>query len=89
MTREVYPDKALTEFSKSQIFVRFFSDVEPEGARLARKYGVKGFPTLLILDSNGNEVDRIVGEISAPDLIDALKDIFETAREGGKGKIAI
>jgi len=88
MTREVYPDKEVTKLSKSQIFVRFFSDTEPEGARLARKFGVKGFPTLIILDSKGNEVDRIVGERSAPDLIDELKDIFESARSGG-GKVVI
>jgi thioredoxin-related protein len=89
MTREVYPDKELTEFSKSQIFMRFFSDTEPEGERLARKFGVKGFPTLIILDSKGNEVDRIIGERSAPDLIDELKDIFETARSRGKGKFVV
>jgi thioredoxin 1 len=88
MTREVYPDKKFTEFSKAQIFMRFFSDTEPEGSRLARKFGVKGFPTLIILDSKGNEVDRIVGERSAPDLIDELKDIFESAGSGG-GKVAI
>jgi thioredoxin 1 len=88
MTREVYPDKEFTEFSKGQIFMRFFLDTEPEGARLARRFGVKGFPTLIILDSKGNEVDRIVGERSAPDLIDELKDIFEGARDGG-GKVVI
>lgn len=89
MAREVYPDKEVTEFSKSQIFMRFFSDTEPEGARLARKFGVNGFPTLIILDSKGNEVDRIEGEMNASDLINALKDIFETARSGEKGKIRI
>jgi thioredoxin 1 len=90
MTREVYPDKEFTQFSKTQIFMRFFSDTEPEGERLARKFGVKGFPSLIILDSRGNEVDRIVGERSAPDLIDELKDIFESASTGGgKGKVVI
>ena len=84
MTREVYPDKEVTEFSKTQIFMRFFSDKEPEGEQLARKFHVNGFPTLVVLDSRGEEVDRIVGERSAPDLIDALKSIIESAKPGGK-----
>jgi thioredoxin 1 len=87
MTREVYPDKQVTEFSKSQIFVRFFLDTEPEGERLARKFRVNGFPTLIVLNPEGNEVDRLVGEMSAPDLIKALKSIFASAKTGGKVSI--
>jgi thioredoxin 1 len=89
MAREVYPDKKFTEFSKTQIFMRFFSDTDPEGARLARKFGVRGFPTLIILDSKGHVVDRIMGERTAPDLIDELQDIFESASTGGKDKVVI
>ena len=36
----------------------------PEGTALAGKFKLKGFPTLIILDANGNEVRRQVG---APD----------------------
>jgi len=84
MTREVYPDKEFTEFSKSQIFMRFFSDTEVEGDLLARRFRVKVFPTLIVLNSKGNEVERIVGERSAPDLIDELTDIFESASSRGE-----
>jgi thioredoxin 1 len=80
MTREVYTDKAMIEFSRSQVFMRVFEDTEAEGKRLARKFDVDGFPTLIILDSDGQEVDRIEGAMSAPDLIDTLKEIFKSAR---------
>jgi thioredoxin 1 len=80
MTREVYTDKELIEFSKSHVFMRVFEDTEAEGARLARKFGIDGFPTLIILDSDGQEVDRIEGALSAPDLIDALKEIIKSAK---------
>jgi hypothetical protein len=89
MTREVYPDKKFIEFSKTQIFMRFFSDTDPEGERLARKFGVRGFPTLIILDSKGHVVDRIMGERTAPDLIDELKEIFENADTRGSEKVII
>ena len=82
MTREVYPDARFIEFSRSQVFLRVFQDTEPEGARLARKFNVRGFPTLIILDSAGNEIDRIMGAMSSEDLIDELKSIFEGANDG-------
>jgi thioredoxin-related protein len=80
MTREVYTDRELIEFSKSQIFMRVFEDTEPEGERLARKFDVEGFPTLIILDSRGQEVDRILGARSPSRLIEELRIIFESAK---------
>ena len=84
MTRAVDPDKDFIEFSKSQIFMRFVFDTDSEGARLARKFRVNGYPTLIILDSNGDEVDRIVGERSAPELIAKLRSIFQESKTGGE-----
>ena len=80
MTREVYTDERFIEFARSQVFMRVFEDTQPEGARLARKYNVPGFPTLIIMDSRGQEVDRIVGAMSAKDLIEELRLIFESAK---------
>ena len=80
MTREVYPDKEFVKFSHSQVFMRVFEDIDPEGARLARKFNVSAFPTLIILDSSGHEVDRIEGAMSAQDLIEELESIFEDAK---------
>ena len=53
--------------------MRVFEDTQPEGERLARKYNVPGFPTLIILDSRGQEVDRIEGAMRAKDLIKELQ----------------
>ncbi len=80
MTREVYTDKNFIEFSRSQVFLRVFEDTQPEGEWLARKFGVPGFPTLLILDSSGREVDRILGAMPAKDLIEELQLIFKNAK---------
>jgi thioredoxin-related protein len=80
MTREVYTDKELIEFSRSQVFLRVFEDTDAEGKRLARKFRIDGFPTLIVLDSEGQEVDRIEGAMSARDLIEELKLIFKSAK---------
>jgi thioredoxin-related protein len=81
MTREVYSDKDFIEFSRSQIFVRIFIDEDPEGKELAREFAVEALPTLIILDSKGREVDRIVGGRDAPDLIRMLKFLFENSED--------
>ncbi len=86
MTREVYPNKDVIKFSRSQVFMRVFEDTEAEGAKLARKFGIEGFPTLIILDSKGKEVDRIEGARSPEELIEELKLIFESA---GREKFSI
>jgi thioredoxin-related protein len=80
MTREVYTDQKFIEFSQGQVFMRVFEDTQSEGGRLARKYGVSGFPTLIILDSRGQEVDRIEGAMRAKDLIRELQLIFKSAK---------
>ena len=87
MTREVYSDKEFIDFSRSQIFIRVFQDTEPQGARLAEKFGIEGFPTLIVLDSSGHEVDRIEGFTSVPDLIDQLKEDFQ--ENGHAGRITL
>ncbi len=80
MTREVYQDQEFTKFSRNQVFMRVFQDTDPEGARLARQFRIIGFPTLIILDSSGQEIDRIVGALSAEDLIEDLQSIFQAAK---------
>jgi len=83
MTREVYTDRKLAEFSRKQVFIRLFTDTDPQGEELARKFVVRGYPTIIILDSSGREVDRIMGFRGAPALIEELQDIFDSASGGG------
>ena len=82
MTREVYSDRDFIKFSRSQVFMRVFVDTDPEGKELARKFGLKVLPTLVILDSKGKEIDRIMGGMTAQELIETLEFIFESAEDG-------
>jgi hypothetical protein len=86
MTREVYTDKEFIEFSRSQVFIRLFVDTDSQGARLARKFGVRGFPTLIVLDGTGRELDRLVGARSAQGLKADLEPIFDAA--GAREEVA-
>lgn len=77
MAREVYTDKAFIEFSHKFVFIRLFQDTDPQGARLASRFEVEGFPTLIVLNSSGREVDRILGFRSAKELMEELQSIID------------
>jgi hypothetical protein len=79
VTREVYTDTEFIEFSRSQVFIRLFVDTDAQGDRLARKFGVRGYPTWIVLDRTGREIDRLVGVRSARGLKTDLEWIFEAA----------
>ncbi len=67
-----------TEVGKfyNQKFINVTLDGEKgEGIELARKYGVRNYPTLLFLDGNGNIVTRTVGYHNAKEFIELGKTV--------------
>lgn len=81
MAREVYTDERFIRFSSRFVFMRVLADTDEEGAELQSRYDVAGFPTLLVLNSRGEEIDRIEGGRSAEELIEELGFIFDYASE--------
>jgi thioredoxin-like negative regulator of GroEL len=66
MDRAVYPDPLLGEVSEGVVMVRI--DIEtPEGRRLANRYGVFQYPTLVYLAPDGREILRWPGPLSLRD----------------------
>jgi thioredoxin-related protein len=47
----------------------------PAGAPVARRYAVRGYPTLLVLDGEGREVGRIAGFLEPGPFLDRLHAI--------------
>lgn len=59
-------------------FVNVKIDMEKgEGIELAKKYQIKAYPTFLILDSDGNEINRIVGGGEADQFIEKVKGALD------------
>jgi len=50
---------------------------EPSGAELARRHAVLGVPTFLLLDRDGREVSRLVGEQPLAALEGAMRDLTD------------
>lgn len=78
LATKVFPDEEVGKYFNEK-FVSTKIDMEKgEGPELAKKYGVSAFPTLLILDHEGNETGRIVGFRGADALIEAAENVLKS-----------
>ncbi|MDO5075161.1 MAG: thioredoxin family protein [Bacteroidales bacterium] len=72
MAKNVFP-RADVGRALNPRYISLKIDMEKgEGPELAKRYAIKGFPTLLVLDAEGNVVKKLVGSCDANHLINAL-----------------
>jgi thiol:disulfide interchange protein DsbD len=73
-----FSDPRVIELSKQ--FATFKADmtksVSPEVESLRNKYSIVGVPTVLILDPDGNELQRITGFVNADEFYKMLNDVL-------------
>jgi Flp pilus assembly protein TadD len=83
MDDKVYPQREVTQAIERD-FVALRRDGETgEGAEIAARYHVVGFPTILLIDENGVEVDRVMGFVDGRELVETLARF-----RAGRGTIA-
>jgi thioredoxin-related protein len=75
LDKEVYSDPAFIKYIASYIPVKINAEDNKDGTKLAEKYDVDGFPTLLVTDPNGNLINRIGGYVSSNELIRSLTTV--------------
>lgn len=83
MDKEVFPDPKVTALLNAD-FVIFKSDILKEeiGKKLCMKYGVTGFPTFLLMNSEGKIIDIESGFQSIEQLTALLQNAKEAAKKG-------
>ncbi len=74
MVKNIFPLQSVGDYYNSN-FINTKLDMEKgEGLELAKKYGVKVYPTYLFIDGDGKEVHRTVGYVKEEDFIQFGKD---------------
>lgn len=74
MTNSVFPQQEVGDFFNAN-FINLKVDMEKgEGVDLRRKYGVSAYPTLMLIDANGEVVQSIRGARNADGLIEWAKN---------------
>lgn len=77
MAKQEFPKKVAGDFFNPK-FVSVKFDIEKgEGIDIGKKYDVKIFPTFLILDAKGEEINRVVGKAGAEEFIEKVKNALK------------
>lgn len=73
MSNTVFTQDKVADFFNSNFINLKFDMEKEEGIELAKKFGVKAYPTFLVLDTAGNVVHKIVGGSDADEFIEKVK----------------
>jgi thiol-disulfide isomerase/thioredoxin len=76
MDTDVYPNRSVIKAASRFVPVRI--NAEQDGVAVAQKYNITGFPTIVILDSSGQEVHRIDGYEEAGDFAAELVQVADS-----------
>ena len=87
--RKVYTDPSVYEFANANQINWKIDAEKGEGPELAKKYGVKGFPTIIFTEPDGSEIDRIYGYLPADRFLTAMKDYHAGVNTFGSLKKAV
>ncbi|MFA5712715.1 MAG: thioredoxin family protein [Bacteroidales bacterium] len=83
MANTVFPLKRVGQFLNRN-FINLKIDMEKgEGIEIARQYKIRAFPTFLILDEDGKEVNRIIGGGNPDKFIEKVKEAMLPANSVG------
>lgn len=67
LDREVFSDGRVGAAAKDLVAVKV--NAEKGGEEIARRYRVRGYPTILFLDGAGNVVERVDGYVDASEMV--------------------
>lgn len=65
MDRTTFADPGIVDWSKKTLVAARVDAEKGEGRKISTRYAVRSFPTILFLDSSGNEIDRLSGALPA------------------------
>jgi thioredoxin-related protein len=71
-----YKDDKVVDFLNRTVAVKFNAE-KNEGKELADKFKVIAYPTLVILDPNGKEVDRHIGYLGPEEFVKTLQGYID------------
>lgn len=71
LDREVFGDARVAEAARGLVAIRI--NAEKEGEKVAQRYDVQGYPTVLFVDGSGTVVKRIDGYVDAAEMLQTIK----------------
>ena len=85
LDKETYADRKVGNLAREFISVKVNGDKARDAVR---KYGIRGYPTVLFFDSNGKVVQRIGGYVGPVDFAKIMEDVLEKTKPASVKKSA-
>lgn len=74
MEDSTFTDQKVARFSQNMIFVKAEAGLD---SVTREKYKIAGFPTIILMNSSGEEIDRIFGFLPPDDFVSTLQDYLQ------------
>ena len=79
MDQVIYSDPLVVGLSRQEVFLKLDAEDGGQGQQFARRMGVRGYPTTVVIDGNGRKLKEVAGFIKTPR---QFVDFVESARAG-------
>ena len=75
MDNDTFSNKKIIDFANDHLISLKIDAEKGSGPKQKEKYRVRGYPTIIVLDNSGNELDRIVGYLPPENFLKELNRI--------------
>ena len=75
LKKTTFKDPELSDYFNKKFISLEINGEEGEGKEIVRKYQLKGYPSLLFIDANGNLVNKTLGYYDGKQLLEIVKGI--------------
>lgn len=77
MDAETFADRGvIASMSDKYVWLKLNTETEEDGERLQREFGIDSYPAILILDAQGDEIDRIERFLPPPQFRQTIESII-------------
>lgn len=83
MEATTFADRRVASLAQSFLMLRADLTMETDATKaVTERFDVRGVPTLILLDANGREVQRMVGYVSPEELVAAMEKLLASSPAG-------
>ncbi len=77
LDKNTYSHKDVIDVAKKMVSVKLNPETSQEGAEIAKKYGVQGFPTILFISADGLILENVGGYVEGEKFVPYMKNAIE------------
>ena len=89
LDRNTYSDARVADYVNGNLVPIKIDAEKGEGIEIAKKYGVRGYPTILLIRADGSEIDRLVGYMPPGPFMESLEGYLKGVNTLGSLKSAV